>query len=747
MGLRIPGQALRKLAMLALLLLAVAACQLPRPFAAGESRTPAEPAGTSASTGRGRLVLEIRWPDRDFKGFKAALIPTSTNALAITVTTGSGATVAQSVIQREAGVATASATFELDTATNLGVGVKAYRAANPNLITDTAIAQGNAAGVTIAPSVETRVQITLTALFAPTIQAFNSYGGKVGDTVTLTGENLDVIGGANPIVKFNGTAASVSAQVTPITATSLQVVIPSGAAVGRVLVENDGVPSTSNAIFWVADQLTIGATKAEWDSKTAPTYLFLPSSTNSFTVTPSWLLSPGADAGSYGAQPRVVWEVSDGLAGSFDTLDRFVATDSVRSATAKAKLGTLESNALTADVQDVTVTLAPNQAALGAGQALTAAFTVTNTFSDATTNTLATLTPDSLNLVSMSGFTASKGSGAGNSSGTVTMTATLEGDTRRSATASLTLYNYASKTLDSQAFVTYAGSYAAVAGQIDGMVFDAAGDLYLAASASHKIAKVTTGGVVSVLAGTGTEGLDNGDAAAATFRSPTDVATGSGDAIYVADYGNSAIRKIVLGNVLTHLTLSVAPRGLVLDGQDNLYIAAGHCILKKVTGQSEAVFAGNCAESGATDATGADARFDTPRGLAFDSQGRLLVAETGRIRRITSGGVVSTLAGDGTCSDTVFEGTAATTKICPSDVAVDAADNVYVLGSSWLQVINTSGILTRLAGAGAQGGAGSFVDGTGSDVRFFGARAVAVDSSARPHVGDKDAVRRLTRVP
>ncbi|MBM3267762.1 MAG: hypothetical protein FJZ01_08955 [Candidatus Sericytochromatia bacterium] len=734
----------------ALLVLLASACHVPRP-AGPDVPTAGAPAAraaapNSAPAARGFLVVEVRWPQRDYKGFKAALIPTSTNALAIKVTDGGGGTLVQTVIERAAGAATASATLEVDTGSNYGVTVRAYRSATPNLDTDTAIAMGVSGSVTVSPSVYTPVPITLGPMFAPTITGFSPRGAQVGDTVVVSGENLGVVDGATPIVKFTGVTASVSAQVTPVNATSLSVVVPAGAAVGRVLVENDGVPSTTNAIFWVASQLSIDATKAEWDSTGATTRVFLPSSTNAFTATPTWVLRSGASAGSYGTPPSVSWVLAEPLAGSFDSSDRFVATDSVKASSVKARLGTLDSNVLTASVQDVTVSIAPTQTSLGPGQPLTRTFTITNTFSDSTTNTLATLTSGSPGLVAISTLTASKGAQAGNSSGTVTLTAALKGDNRRSATATVTLYNYLTQTLLATGFGTYVDQRAAAAGQVDGMVLDASGNAYIADSLNHQITKVTPAGAVSIFAGSGIEGASNGDAGTATFRTPMDVATGSNDALYLADFGNNLVRKIAGGTVTTVFSFATPARAIVADAQDTVYIAGGHCIVKKPDGQAEAVFAGDCATSGSTDATGTDARFDTPRGLALDAQGRLLVAETGRIRRITGAGVVTTIAGDGTCSDTVYEGVAASTKVCPRDVAVDAAGNIYVLGTSWIQLIDSDGILTRLAGSGSQGGAGTFQDGVGTDAKFFGALSVAVDGS-RLYVGDKDTLRKLTRVP
>ena len=294
-----------------------------------------------------------------------------------------------------------------------------------------------------------------------------------------------------------------------------------------------------------------------------------------------------------------------------------------------------------------------------------------------------------------------------------------------------------------------------------GVAVDGAGNVYVADYANHSIRKITTSGVVSTLAGSGTYGYTDGTGTSAKFDSPTGVAVDGAGNVYVADESNHSIRKITFCAETTEtITANVCDTYTSPSGRhtwfgtgiykDTIPNAAGcdsiltinlTVIATPIVTVSTLAGSGT---SGYTDGTGTSAQFKYPTGVAVDGAGNVYVADqlNHRIRKITTSGVVSTLAGSGTSG--YADGTGTSAKFdYPIGVAVDGAGNVYVADGSNQRIrkITTSGVVSTLAGSTY-----GYTDGTGTSAKFTSPTGVAVDGAGNVYVADESnhRIRKIT---
>lgn len=272
---------------------------------------------------------------------------------------------------------------------------------------------------------------------------------------------------------------------------------------------------------------------------------------------------------------------------------------------------------------------------------------------------------------------------------------------------------------------------------------DAQGNIYVADEGNHVIRKVTVAGTVTTVAGrAGESGLVNGTGSAARFNQPSGIAVDASGNLYVADKANGAIRKIsplaevstfisnesILASAqnagLTNPVFLGLPVSLAVNATGSVYVVsqwANSIRLVTPDGRVELV-AGNEASiwGGFLDGTGAAALFSQPEGLALDTAGNLLVADTGNnaIRKVTPAGVVTTVAGQGRFRPGFLNGPVASAQLSqPRGIALDGAGNIYFADKNiaCIRMISAGGEVSAFVG---EPGTGGDADGSGSAARF-----------------------------
>ena len=174
---------------------------------------------------------------------------------------------------------------------------------------------------------------------------------------------------------------------------------------------------------------------------------------------------------------------------------------------------------------------------------------------------------------------------------------------------------------------------------------DKAGNVFIADADNNRIRKVSSKGIITTVAGTGASGYsgDGGPATDAQLSDPHGLTVDGVGNLFIADLDNNRIRKVSSKGIIT-----------------------------TVAGTGEEGYSGDGGPA-------RKARLHEPDGLAVDAAGNLFIVDKGRIRKVSSDGIISTVAGTGEEGYSGDGGPARKARLySPSGVAVDGAGLVYV---------------------------------------------------------------------
>ncbi|MGA2177433.1 MAG: PKD domain-containing protein [Verrucomicrobiota bacterium] len=238
-----------------------------------------------------------------------------------------------------------------------------------------------------------------------------------------------------------------------------------------------------------------------------------------------------------------------------------------------------------------------------------------------------------------------------------------------------------------------------------GVAVYVSGNLFIADTYNMRIREVRTDGIITTVAGNGTDGYsgDGGPATNAELYSPGGVAVDAFGNLFIADNGNNRIRKVGTNGIIT-----------------------------TVAGDGTAGYSGD-----GSAATNAELR--NPCAVAVDASGNLFIADESnqRIRKVGTSGIITTVAGNGTDGYSGDGGPATNAELySPCDVAVDASGNLFIVDESNQRIrkVGTNGIITTVAGNGAYGYSGD--GGLATNAELYYPVGVAVDPSGNLFIAD-----------
>ncbi len=283
---------------------------------------------------------------------------------------------------------------------------------------------------------------------------------------------------------------------------------------------------------------------------------------------------------------------------------------------------------------------------------------------------------------------------------------------------------------------------------------DASGSLFIADYDNQRIRTVNTNGIIRTVAGNGTAAYagDGGAATNASLSWPEGVAVDATGNLFIADCGNSVIRKVDTNGIITTIagggTMGYSgdggpatnaslsyPFGVTVDGLGNLFIADyyNNCIRKVSTNGIIRTVAGNGTNGYSGDGGPAiNARLNWPNGVTTDVPGNLFVADTGNnvIRKVDTNGIITTVVGNGTNGYSGDGGAATNASLSePKGVSLDASGNLFIADYASIRKVDTNGIISTVAGTGF-GFGGNFHDGiAATNTSLYYPSGVAVDAS------------------
>jgi trimeric autotransporter adhesin len=284
------------------------------------------------------------------------------------------------------------------------------------------------------------------------------------------------------------------------------------------------------------------------------------------------------------------------------------------------------------------------------------------------------------------------------------------------------------------------------------------------------------GQIITTFAGIGTGGSggDGGAAVAAELYWPMRITCDAIGNVYITDFQGHRIRKVNPSGIITTIagngfgqgtssggysgdggsaTLAElsSPAGIAIDALGNIYIADANNhrirkvntsgIITTIVGTGVAGYGGDGGQAGL-------AKLNLPFEIAFDTKGNLYIADQQnfRVRKVNTSGIITTVAGTGIFGFSGDNGQATNAELGgPSGIALDASDNLYIsdINNHRIRKVDTLGVITTIAGTGVAGYSGD--GGLATLAKLSNPWAITIDANKNIFIAD-DANSRVRKI-
>ena len=232
----------------------------------------------------------------------------------------------------------------------------------------------------------------------------------------------------------------------------------------------------------------------------------------------------------------------------------------------------------------------------------------------------------------------------------------------------------------------------------------------MAASATYGISNSPAYDIITTVTGDGGGGYggDGGPATGAGLTWPAGSTMDAAGNLYIADQNNSRVRKVDPNGIITTVAGNGTP-GYSGDG-----------------------------------GVASSAELNDPSDVATDSSGNLYIVEYlgARVRKVSPGGIITTVAGNGTSGYSGDGGPATSAELSgPIGIAVDSAGNLYIADqyNNRIRMVNLNGTIVTVAGNGTSGFSGDGGAATGAKLNY--PATIALDSSGSLYIADTNNSR------